>query len=141
MHRSLGWYHQQRAIAATKKKLAFREYAETVDHYCQAAEALPDDDEKCTYFLAVVVEVSWDGSKPLKDIMPLVARVSSSFTKARQIWEHSAGSEHWLEHVGKVLSFGIKCKKAIDEGVMSLDSVVKPISRVRIVLVRESRVN
>jgi len=130
----LGWYHMQRAFAASveNKEHAFSEFTYAGEYYRQATTHLPTDDEMFAYYLTVAVEAHWHCNKPLKNVLPLVAQITFSFKKSSEIWQNSPMSSFKNEHIGQALTFGLDCQMAFQNGRITMEDIVKPAFMVRI---------
>ncbi|KAF8958005.1 hypothetical protein BDZ97DRAFT_1906614 [Flammula alnicola] len=126
----LGWYHMQLGLAADNAEDANTEFAESAKYYIQAAESYPMDEESVLIFFKVALEAYWfqPEGKKLKDMLPLVMRIRMLLPKVMRFWEKSASSNIRDLQIQQALSFATDCEKAMKEGKISLDDVVKPKS-------------
>jgi len=113
---------------ATTFETAAAEFSMSAKYYIEAAENFLDDDEKCPSFLKVALEAYWFQGRPLKDLLPLIARIHIAIPKMMTIWVTCASSEERDSTLMHALSFGEKCRQALDSGKVALSDIVKPLS-------------
>jgi len=124
----LGWCHMQFALKATTFETAAAEFSMSANYYIEAAEKFLDDDEKRPTFLGVALEAYWLQGRPLKDLLPLIARIREAIPKMLTIWATSASSKQRDLKLMHALSFGEKCIEAVDSWKLTLSDIVKPLS-------------
>ena len=118
----------QFGLKATTFETAAAEFSMSAKYYIEAAQKFLDDDEKRPSFLNVALEAYWFQGRPLKDILPLIARIREAIPKMLAIWETSASFKDRDLKLMHALSFGEKCIEAVDSGKLTLSDIVKPLS-------------
>jgi hypothetical protein len=81
MNSLLGWCHMQSGFKATTFETAAVEFSMSAKYYIEAADNFLEDDEKRPAFLQVALEAYWFQGKPLKDVLPLIARIREAIPK------------------------------------------------------------
>ncbi|KAA1470553.1 hypothetical protein DENSPDRAFT_879794 [Dentipellis sp. KUC8613] len=122
-----GYYHNQMARIGSGRdpQVACDHLKKAAAFYLQAANCIPIDDEKHAWFLWCSLEASWRHGAPLKDTLPLMARIRIAIPLFKPIWEHSSSA---LGHkvFETALWFEKDAKKGIKEGKYTEDNPIIP---------------
>ena len=147
-----GFYHVQMAkfrVQSGDIEGANDHYLKCGDFYLQAADKLPDDDEEhaCKFkvkydifndphiavgFLNCAVENHFRcGSKPLRETLPILARIRLLIPKIKRIWGLSAMSKQGRDQIlDQATMMEKEALEMIEKGKFTLDDCMMPEWRI-----------
>ncbi|KZV67634.1 hypothetical protein PENSPDRAFT_754791 [Peniophora sp. CONT] len=125
---ALGWVNHRRAerLFSNSPRAALDRLQRASADYVRAADILNEDEEYHAHYLSIAVECMWMARTPLKDILPLCARIRTAIPKMKRIWAISQVSAARDIRLQQVLDFETEYRQKVQRGEVSVDDPVRP---------------
>lgn len=118
----------QLGLRATDSEEAQAAFTQSADYYIQAAKNYPVDDENTILFRKVALEAYWylPKGKTLMDMMPVIMEIDLALQGVMKIWANAASNEERDGQIMQALSFIQRCDKAVQDGKITMQDLVRP---------------
>ncbi|TCD68808.1 hypothetical protein EIP91_009675 [Steccherinum ochraceum] len=128
---ALGYCHVQKSRRLEEANSEDKEtiesfYQDAAKAYSSSAESYFEDDEKHMWMLICSLMCSFDYHAPLSATLPMMQQLRKCIPAVKTIWEFGKLYKKSTEHLETIMDFETRVRKAVDDGRLDMESVVRP---------------